>query len=80
MSNKVPELGADVSSLSDEQIISWYSKHPHATVRSLVQRIAYNNAKHALELQERKPDNNPHGLSKSERQLYSHYANAGYAE
>jgi hypothetical protein len=34
-------LGSDLSTLSNEQVIAWYGKHPHPTVRSLVNRLAW---------------------------------------
>jgi hypothetical protein len=50
MSQKnVPVLGADVSTLTNEQIVSWYGKHPHATVRSLVSRIQWLLDQHSRE-------------------------------
>jgi hypothetical protein len=39
--NSVPVLGADLTGLSNEQILLWYAKHPHVTVRSLVSRLAW---------------------------------------
>ena len=51
MSKNAPVLSAEsVGSLRDEQLIAWYSKHPNATVRALVDRIAYNNDVHKGEL------------------------------
>lgn len=43
---KPPELGADLSDLTDEQIIAWYSHHPNPTVRSLVSRLAWSHEDH----------------------------------
>ena len=39
--NKLPVLGSDISTLTTEQIVAWYAKHSHATVRALVSRLAY---------------------------------------
>jgi len=42
MLNKPVTFTADsVGALSDEQLLAWYSKHPNATVRALVRRIAF---------------------------------------
>src|SRR5690349_12400660 len=46
----LPVLGSDLSKLSNEQIIAWYSKHPNATVRSLVRRIEALLEQHRMAL------------------------------
>lgn len=46
----VPELGPDLSGLTDEQIIKWYRRHPNSTVRALVDHLALIKQRHAREV------------------------------
>lgn len=61
MTSKVPALGSDVSGLTTEQLVAWYSKHPNATVKSLVQRIQFIVNKHQEELLEAYAEGVTHG-------------------
>jgi hypothetical protein len=44
--NRSPLVVLDISKLTDAQVIEWYGKHYHPTVRALVERLAFNNDKH----------------------------------
>ncbi|MDE2097320.1 MAG: hypothetical protein KGL39_08765 [Patescibacteria group bacterium] len=51
MTTNAPVLNAEsLRSLSDEQIVRWYSRHPNPTVRALVERLGFVVEKHKGEL------------------------------
>jgi hypothetical protein len=84
--NAIPALTPEsVGALSDSQLITWYSKHPNATVRALIQRLAYTLDKHTGErlnsyqegfasAQDHFTKPNPHGLTPDELRLGAVYS------
>ena len=71
----------NIQSLTDEQVIAWYSHHWNSTVRALVARLAANEERYRRNIIEAYEDAfrlaneqasarvNPHGLSASEQRI-----------